>query len=525
MRELKMFGKKQNPRILIVTPEITYLPQGMGNMANSMSAKAGGLADVSASLISTLYDKGIDIHVALPNYRRLFNINAMGLVADELRMYMNRLSNRRIHLAEDRIFYYRNEVYSNYLDHSIKISLAFQREVISHIIPEVQPDLIHCNDWMTGLIPSFARRLNIPCLFTVHNIHTQKITLDHIEDMGIDAANFWRHLYYSRIPANYEETRSDNPVDLLNSGIFASHFINTVSPTFLEEIAKGMHSNIMPEIRQEIKSKKEAGCALGIINSPDPSYNPQTDNTIKAKYDSGNFHEKKRENKLAFQKKTGLIQDPDAPLFFWPSRLDPMQKGCSLLTEILYKIIDEHWSDDLQVALVANGEYQRHFHDIVYMHNLKGRVAVCDFNENLSRLGFAASDFMLMPSLFEPCGLPQMIGAIYGSLPIVNDTGGLHDTIEQLDIQNDTGNGFVFNVYNSEGLNWAIEKAVEFYKLEDSVKNPHIKRIMEQAASRFNHSVTAQQYIDVYEKMLQRPLLKSFNEEGFTTGKKKIESK
>ncbi|MFI4910031.1 MAG: glycogen synthase [Sedimentisphaeraceae bacterium JB056] len=506
-----MFGQKRNPRILVVTPEITYLPNGMGNMANAMTAKAGGLADVSSSLISVLYEKGVDVHVALPNYRRMFNVNAMGLVADELRMYMSRLSDRRIHLAEDRIFYYQNQVYSNYLDHSIKISLAFQREVISHIIPQVQPDLIHCNDWMTGLIPGFARRINVPCLFTVHNIHTQKITLEHIEDMGIDAANFWRHLYYSRIPANYEETRSDNPVDLLNSGIFASHFINTVSPTFLKEIVAGMHSNIMPEIRYEISCKEKAGCAAGILNSPDPSYNPKTDKALKYNYDSTDFYEKKRKNKLAFQKKAGLIQNADAPLFFWPSRLDPIQKGCSLLTDILYKIISEYWDDNLQVAIVANGQYQRHFHDIVYMHNLKGRVAVCDFNENLSRLGFAASDFMLMPSLFEPCGLPQMMSPIYGGLPIVNDTGGLHDTIKHINVKESTGNGFVFNVYDSKGLNWAIDSAMEFYKLDDDVKLPQIKRVMEDAASQFNHSVTAQKYIDVYEQMLQRPLLKSFN--------------
>ncbi len=503
--------RTKNPRILVVTPEITYLPNGMGNMANAMSAKAGGLADVSASLISVLYEKGVDVHVAIPNYRRLFNINAMGLVADELRVYMNKLSESRIHLAEDRIFYYQNSVYSNYLDHSIKISLAFQREVISHIIPEVKPDLIHCNDWMTGLIPGFARRINVPCLFTVHNIHTQKITLEHIEDMGIDAATFWRNLYYSRVPSNYEETRDNNPVDVLNSGIFAAHFINTVSPTFLKEIVGGMHSSIMPEIRHEIISKAKAGCAVGILNSPDPSYHPKTDSALKENYDVEDFVEKRRINKKAFQRKTGLKVNVNAPIFFWPSRLDPMQKGCGLLTDILFNIISKYDADGLQVAIVANGEFQRHFHDICYRHNLKGRVAVCDFNENLSRLGFAASDFMLMPSLFEPCGLPQMISPIYGGLPVVNDTGGLHDTIKHLDVDNNTGNGFVFKVYDSQGLEWAIDRAMDFYHLPAEVRNAQIRRVMIEASTQFTHSVTAQNYIDVYEQMLNRPLLKSFD--------------
>ena len=92
-------------------------------------------------------------------------------------------------------------------------------QVTNNIIPKVNPDLIHCNDWMTGLIPGMARRLGIPCLFTVHNIHTQKTTLEQIEDRGIDAAEFWNNLYFERQPYNYEESRSTNQVDFLTSGV------------------------------------------------------------------------------------------------------------------------------------------------------------------------------------------------------------------------------------------------------------------------------------------------------------------
>ncbi|MFT4641589.1 MAG: starch synthase, partial [Verrucomicrobiales bacterium] len=162
-----------NPRILVVTPEITYLPSGMGNLAQRMNAKAGGLADVSASLVAALFEMGADVHVALPNYRRMFHMDVFNLVNKELRLYHGKLPADRIHLAEDRIFYYRDEVYSSYEEDNTKIALIFQREVINNIIPRVQPDLIHCNDWMTGLIPGLARRLGIPCLFTVHNIHSE----------------------------------------------------------------------------------------------------------------------------------------------------------------------------------------------------------------------------------------------------------------------------------------------------------------------------------------------------------------
>ena len=211
---MSLIRKKGKPRILVVTPEITYLPDGMGNLAHRANAKAGGLADVSASLVAALFEQGADVHVALPHYRRMFHMDVGQLISDELRVYQNRLASDRVHLAEDRCFYYRERVYSRSDEENPRLALAFQREVINNIIPTVDPDLIHCNDWMTGLIPAAARRLGIPCLFTVHNIHTHKLTLAQIEDAGIDAAEFWGNLYYSRPPYNYFESRDTNFVDL-----------------------------------------------------------------------------------------------------------------------------------------------------------------------------------------------------------------------------------------------------------------------------------------------------------------------
>jgi ADP-glucose type glycogen/starch synthase len=499
--------KKRDVRILIVTPEITYLPQGMGNMSNVLRAKAGGLADVSASLVSSLYKLGADVHVALPHYRRMFNIDVGRMIDSELRVYLTHLSNKRVHLAEDRAFYYRDSVYSNYEEDSLKFALAFQREVINNIIPKVEPDIIHCNDWMTGLIPAFARRLGIPSLFTVHNIHTHKLTLSFIEDRGIDAAEFWNYLYYERPPYNYEETRDTNRVDLLTSGIFASHYINTVSPTFLDEVVEGRHSFIPGYIHAEISAKKHANCAAGILNAPDEQLDPEKDSDILFKFNSENFPALKKKNKVAFQLRTGLIQDSGAPLFFWPSRLDPVQKGCQLLADIMYRVVSKYWDDNLQIAIVANGSYQSSFQEIVRFHGFHERVCVVDFDEILSHQGYAASDFMLMPSLFEPCGLPQMVSQKYGSLPVVHDTGGLHDTVEHLDVKKNKGNGFVFKTYDSNGLFWAIDEAMKFYNLAEDVKKKQISRIMEESKARFNHDVTAQNYIDIYETMLKRPLV------------------
>ena len=363
----KAVVKPKKPRILIVTPEITYLPEGMGNLAGQMSAKAGGMADVSASLVAALFDLGADVHVALPHYRRMFHEETAQLVAEELRVYKSRMPNERIHLAEDRCFYYRDHVYSKG-DGNAKLSLAFQREVINNIINTVQPDLIHCNDWMTGLIPAAARREGIPCLFTVHNIHTHKMTLAQVEDMGIDAAEFWGNLYYSRPPYNYEESRGSNPIDLQASGVFGAHYINTVSPTFLQEIVNGWHSFIPDSIRSEIRNKYYAGCAAGILNAPDPTDNPAIDDKIPFRYGPENHAEMKRRNKIELQKALGLEQNPDAPIFFWPSRLDPIQKGPQLLTDIAYRFLAKYWKDGAQLAIIANGAYQQPFWDIRAFH-------------------------------------------------------------------------------------------------------------------------------------------------------------
>jgi starch synthase len=497
------------PRILIVTPEITYLPQGMGNMTQRMSAKAGGLADVSASLVSALFELGADVHVALPNYRRMFQGDVFNLHDKELRKYHEVLPDSHIHLAEDRIFYYREQVYSNYSVESMRIALVFQREVINHIIPRVRPDLIHCNDWMTALIPGMARRRGIKSLFTVHNIHTRQVSLAQVEEAGIDAAEFWMNLYFCGHPINYYHARSHVPVDLLTSGIFASHYINTVSPRFLWEIVEGWHSVVPDSVRNELRNKYFAGCSASILNAPDVSYNPATDDSLARNFTAADVMEGKAANKLALQRELQLKQDANAPMFFWPSRLDPVQKGPQLLTDILQKMVSDYWKRDLQVVVVANGPHQQFFEQIVADFDLHERVSVVDFDERLSRLAYAASDFMLMPSLFEPCGLPQMTSPLYGSLPVVHATGGLYDTIRHLNVEHSKGNGFRFDHYNSAALRWAIDQAMDFHALPAEVRQRELARVMEESAREFSHKEVARRYIEIYEDMLERPLVET----------------
>jgi starch synthase/alpha-amylase len=296
-------------------------------------------------------------------------------------------------------------------------------------------------------------------------------------------------------------------VDFLASGIFAAHFVNTVSPTFLLEVTQGRHSFVPRHIQQELANKVQAECAVGILNAPDPACHPMHDPHIQYHYGPDGHDDGKKMNKRVLQQRLGLIKDDGAPLFFWPSRLDHVQKGCQLLADILYAVVSRYWHQNLEIVFVADGSFKPHFQNIVRYHGLDARVAVCDYDEKTAHLTYAAADFMIMPSLFEPCGLPQMIAPVYGALPIGHDTGGIHDTVRHLDVVHHTGNGFLFQVYDSNGLSWAIDQAMAFYRLPASIKKRHIERVMRQSAAEFNSGATARGYMDIYEKMLQRPLI------------------
>ena len=502
-----MTSRYRNPRILIVTPEVAYLPHGIDNVADYLSAKASGLADVSAAMIKALFEQGADVHVAIPDYRTVFNGCLPAPLRRGLSIFKEKVPEERLHLAEDGTFFHLRGIYSNLQWENRRRALVFQREVINNIIPYVQPDLIHCYDWMTGLIPALARQRGIPCLFTFQNLQTDKCPLSRIEDRGIDAAEFWQHLYFERMPCNYEETRESNAVDFLASGIFAAHFVNTGSPCFLREVAGGRYGFVPEHVQRELASKIRAGCAVGILAAPDPSFNPTMDKNLAFQYGPQNHAEGKKKNKQMLQKRLSLIQSDRAPLLFWACPLNTVHQGCQLMANILYDVVAKYWVENLEIVFVADGEFQKYFQDIVQFHNLGNRIAVCGYDERLSHLAYAASDVVLMASSFEPLGLPQMIGPIYGSLPVAYDSGGIHDAVLPLDVENNTGNGFLFEVHNSQGLFWAISQAVEYCKLPAQSRQKIVGRIMTESAERFNQAVTARRYIELYEKMLQHPLI------------------
>ncbi|MFH0726797.1 MAG: glycogen/starch synthase [Pseudomonadota bacterium] len=494
------------PKILVVTPEVSFLPDRSGAPSEKISARSGGLGDVSATLIQTLFGMGADVHVAIPNYRNIFKKNA-GHPAAELfsRRAGNNMPVERIHLVQDRSFYYLPKLFSDTSRENIRIALTFQREVINQVIPRVQPDLIHCHDWMTGLIPAMARTHGIPCLFTLYNLNTVKLCLSDIEEQGIDAGAFWQHCYYDRMPRDYEETRQTNPADLLASGVFASHFVNTVSPSFLKQIVSDGTEFIAPALKGELQHKLRGGCLTAIEHAPAALFNPATDKALYRRYGAEENLSAKAFNKLRLQELLGLQMDSRAPLLFWPTRLGGGRRGSWLMSEILPDLLSTHASRGLQVVFIADGDLHHHFRLLAEKANAVDRVAVREFHPQHYRLAFAAADFVLMPMDYEPCGLPCKIAQRYGALPIGHDTGGIHDALTHLELPAERGNGFVFKNFDATGLRWAIDEAMIFYSLPDPVRANQIRRIMTESLVAYDDQATGRNYIDLYERMLQRP--------------------
>jgi starch synthase/alpha-amylase len=176
------------------------------------------------------------------------------------------------------------------------------------------------------------------------------------------------------------------------------------------------------------------------------------------------------------------------------------------LADILYRVISTFWEDRLQLVFVADGAYFEVFGDIIRFHGFEKRVALQPYDAALEHLGYGAADFVLMPSRFEPCGLPQMIGAIYGALPVARAVGGLRDTVHPLDPEANSGNGFLFEHYDAEGLFRAIGQAMAFYRSPARTKARQIRRIMDESAAAFSHEVMAREYIAFYQQILQQPV-------------------
>jgi glycogen synthase len=300
----------------------------------------------------------------------------------------------------------------------------------------------------------------------------------------------------------------------MNSGLHAADFINTVSRTFLKELVEGYfyEHDIMSDLMRNIiiRRHKEA-CAVGIRNAPPALSDPRKDPSLTENYwfepVSGEFTDiktGKSANKAAVQQALDLNMDPDAPLLFWPSRIARPQKGFELLLDIVPHLINTYAHDKLQIGVVANGEQELITRIKKLQSEFQGRVSYRSFDRDLSQQGMAGADFILMPSLYEPCGTPQVVGQLYGSPPIVRKTGGLADTVHHLSHNGIDGSGFVFEEYNCDGFLFAIKEAIDFHRKAPSFKLNVLTRIMREAEQKFSIRETARKYVEVYEEVFDR---------------------
>ncbi len=472
-------------------------------------AKVGGLADVAGSLPKALRRLGHDARLALPKYGQI-NEAEFGLtkVLDSLPVPAGSNHEQRPELVEGLAavfestvegmpaylvgndkYFGREEVYG--YDDDGERFVFFCRAALE-MLKELdwRPDVIHCNDWHTGIIPNWLKTIykddpffaDTATAFTIHNLAYQGI-------FGPELLDFAGLADYGLIPHPTDDGLS-RVVVLMARGILFADVINAVSEKYAQEILTPEYGERLHPILAQRQDR-----LFGILNGLDYEvWDPATDPDIPVNYDVASL-DRRAENKLALQREAGLPPDPDVLLVGMISRLAD-QKGFDILAEASDQLMEM----DLQFVLLGTGEerYHRIFSNVAGKY--QGQAAVfLKFDGALARRIYAGSDAFLMPSRFEPCGLGQLIAMRYGSVPIVRSTGGLADTVQDYDPSTGQGNGFAFSDYSEEALLAAVKRAVETYHREDTWRT-----LMERGMrADFSWRASARKYVELYHKALE----------------------
>lgn len=428
-------------------------------------AKTGGLADVAGSLPKALKADGVDVRVIMPKFGKIPEAyrNAMEHVYDgELPVAWRKKYVGLDKYELDGVTYYfvDNEEYFNregfygYDDDAERFSF-FSRAVLD-LLPAMDfwPDVIHTNDWHAGLVNVFlklehmgdARYERIKTVYTIHNLKYQGVfPKDVMPDvLGLD----WKYF-------NNGDLEFYDAVNFMKGGIIYADAITTVSKTYAKEIQYpyfGEHLDGLLRSREQDLS--------GIVNGIDYSvYNPRTDKYIFETYDEESL-DRKLNNKIALQKSLGLPERRNVPLIAIVSRLvEP--KGMDLVVRMMDEILQH---EDIQLVVLGTGEkrYEDWFKGLAWRYPKKVSVNIYFSNELAQRI-YAGADIFLMPSNYEPCGIGQLIALRYGTIPVVRQTGGLKDTVQQYNKYTQEGNGFVFENYNAHEMMYALKRALSFY--------------------------------------------------------------
>ena len=504
VRTFEILKRTEKTAVLLVSPETGRLPESMGNLARYISGKSGGLGEVVSTLCEGLKARGIDCHLATLNLKKRFQKES-NVDEHKWREIRYKVDPDKIHLVSSSVFSNLSCVYSG---NPILNAAEFQKQVVNNIIKTVRAKnggrlILHTHDWMAGgAITAYAKSRGCPILHTVHNVHTGHIPVEMLSGVDIDTLTW--NIYFS-------DEHGRRCIDSQATAIKSATLINFVGKKFLKEIIDDYfldRSFIPPSIRQEVKAKYYSGSALSIINAPSPGmYSEHCEHLVKKYGSDDDVITAKRENLLEFQKRTGLIVNPDAILLYWPSRLDPSQKGIAILEDIALKFVIEHV--DVQIAVVGNGVGRDKTHEDIMGRiacESGGKITYQHFNEAISMLGYAAASDVFGASLYEPCGQIDQIGNLFGATATNRDTGGYHDKISELRLKIDdtpvyAGNGFLFNNYDAGGLWYGLSKSVHFHRKPLEIREHQIKRIMRESRRNYNLDTMVDEYVKVYEKL------------------------
>ena len=463
--------------------------------------KTGGLADVVGALPKELIKTGADVRVILPLYKTMdnkwrlemepmlhFYVN-LGWRRQYVGLYKLDYAGITFYFIDNEQYFGRDYVYGSGTDEGERY--AFFSRAILEALPKIDffPDILHCNDWQTGLVPVLLKLQysqldmykNIKTIYTIHNLKFQGIfPIDFIEErLGLGG------LAYTTDSLEFYGMCS-----FMKGGIVYADEVTTVSPTYAEEIQTAYYGERLDGL---LRSRVDH--LSGILNGIDiTDYDPENDPMIPNNYTSATFDEKVK-NKLALQRELGLEQNPDVPLIGMVSRLSS-QKGLDLVECVFESIM----KTGAQFVVLGMGESK--YVDLFSWAQWKysNQVAACfQMNNALAHKIYGACDMFLMPSMFEPCGLSQLIALRYGTLPIARETGGLRDTVLAYNEFTGDGNGFTFLNYNAHDMLHVIENAVDLYKNNRITFNKLATRAMEQ---QYGWDLSAKKYMALYEKVL-----------------------
>lgn len=451
-------------------------------------AKTGGMADVCGTLPLSLKKLGQDIAIVMPAYGSVDrNKHSLTEIRENvLQTYVGK--DIPVYLLENEKLYGRSGIYGDksgdYSDNLERFDY-YCRSILELFRDLKMPvDIFHCHDWQAGLVPVYLKYKkaghefykNTKTILSLHNLAYQGLfPAEQFKKLAFDQS------LYSQIFEFYGK------INLLKAGIITADAVATVSPQYAREIQTREFGCGLEGV---LRARGES--VIGILNGLDEhEWDPRRDRAIECNYSPDNPGPK-AENKSALQKKLKLPVKPKVPVFGLVSRLSH-QKGLDLINSCLPSIMEL----DVQLVLLGYGEGK--YHDL--LQNWAGKypqkiATVLEFNEDFSHLVYAGSDLFLMPSIYEPCGLSQMISMRYGTVPVVYRVGGLRDTVIPHD---QGGNGFVFSEYTPGNFVKIIREATEVYK-----RPADFKRIIEEGfKANFSWESSARQYIGLYNQCLK----------------------